>query len=74
MVEINKEALELAKLSADRFEDRVQELKDRNKVIGHEATIYDVMALFKEFNIEKAERAENIRTNTINQVLGGQKG
>lgn len=74
MVEINKEALELAKLSADHFEDRVQELKDRNKVIGHEATIYDVMALFKEFNIEKAERAEKIRTNTINQVLGGQRG
>jgi len=71
MAEINKEELDFIDFISDKYEARVEELKARNKVIGNEATLKDVLQLFDDFFIDNSKRSQFIRAYTINEVLGG---
>ena len=69
MVEINKEAFKKMLEKREELFNRVDQLVARNSTIGNEATLKDVLGLFKEFDIPRS--SDMVRTRVINQVLGG---
>lgn len=74
MIKIGKELFSKAPDRRDALIDRVNKLEERNSIIGQEATLKDVLLLFKEFNISRDDgyMANLIRTRIINKLLGGE--
>lgn len=74
MIKIDKELFSKAPDRRDALIDRVNKLEERNSIIGQEATLKDVLLLFKEFNISRDDgyMANLIRTRIINKLLGGE--
>lgn len=73
-MKFDKESFRKEVEKRDDLRTKVDELVARNAIIGQEATLKDVLLLFKEFNI-----SDNIgfggysaRTRIINRVLGGE--
>lgn len=74
MIKIDKELFSKAPDRREALIDRVNKLEEQNSIIGQEATLKDVLLLFKEFNISRDDgyMANLIRTRIINKLLGGE--
>lgn len=73
MLEFDKESFIEGIQKWNDIRTKVDELVARNAIIGQEATLKDVLLLFKEFNISTNNGyGDLVRTRIINRVLGGE--